>query len=100
MTPIEIKKLRGSLGLNQFDFAEELGVQRSTIVAWEKGHKFPQPKNLEKLVELANPSKKWVFLTIEEIDEIAKIFQERNGSIKAWGLFASAIEHNIRRKNT
>jgi DNA-binding XRE family transcriptional regulator len=100
MTPDQIKKLRGSLGLNQFDFAEEVGVQRSTIVAWEKGHKFPQPKNLEKLLEIADSSKKWFYLTIEEIDEIGKLFQEKNGSIRAWASFAVAIEHKVRRKNT
>jgi len=38
-------------------------------------------------------------LTTEEIEQIGEIFQEKNRSIQAWGLFALAIEHKIRSKN-
>jgi hypothetical protein len=52
------------------------------------------------MLELSATQKKWVALTTEEINEIGKIYQEKNRSIQAWGLFALAIEHTIRRKNT
>lgn len=100
MTPEQIKKLRGSLGLNQFEFAEIVGVNRGTITSWERGHKYPQPRNVEKMLALSNKPKDWIELTTEEIDQIGKIFQEKNGSIRVWGLFALAIEHKIRSKNT
>ena len=99
MTPEQIKKLRGSLGLNQFEFAEAVGVNRGTISSWEKGHKSPQPKNIEKMLTLSATPKKWAELTTEEIEQIGEIFQEKNGSIQAWGLFALAIEHKIKSKN-
>ncbi len=99
MTPDQIRKLRGSLGLNQFDFAEAIGISRGTVSSWEKGHKYPQPKNIEKMLALSTKPKKWVELTTEEIEQIGKIFQEKNRSIQAWGLFALAIEHTIRSKN-
>ena len=51
MTPMEIKKFRGSLGLSQIEFAKSIGVDRTTVCSWEKGHKFPQPKNLKKMLE-------------------------------------------------
>jgi transcriptional regulator with XRE-family HTH domain len=99
MTPEQIKKLRGSLGLNQFEFAEAVGVGRGTVTSWEKGYKYPQPKNIEKMLTLSNVPKNWVELTTEEIDQIGEIFQEKNRSIQAWGLFALAIEHKIKSKN-
>lgn len=51
MTPIDIKKGRGSLGLNQTQFAELMEVRRGTVTDWESGKKIPQPKNLEKMNE-------------------------------------------------
>ena len=100
MTPEEIKKIRHSLDLTQGEFAEVVGVNRQTINAWEKGYKFPQSRNRQKMLDLSEPSKTWVWLTTEEIEEIGKIFQEKNKSIQAWGLFATAIEHRSRSKNT
>jgi DNA-binding XRE family transcriptional regulator len=100
MTPEEIKKIRGSLGLTQGDFAEAVGVNRQTINSWEKGYKSPQARWIQKMLDLSDPLKTWVWLTTEEIEEIGKIFQEKNRSIQAWGLFATAIEHKSRSKNT
>jgi len=100
MTPEQIKQLRQFLGLSQIEFSEVMGVCRGTVSSWEKGHKCPQPRNIEKMLELKSSPKKWLGLTTEEIDQIGKIFQEKNGSIRVWGLFALAIEHKIRSKNT
>ena len=66
MKPDQIKKLRGSLGLDQTQFALLVGVKRTTICAWENGHP-PRPRNIAKLMELLN--KKWVGLTDEDMDE-------------------------------
>jgi hypothetical protein len=51
------------------------------------------------MLTLSNVPKNWVELTTEEIDQIGEIFQEKNRSIQAWGLFALAIEHKIKSKN-
>ena len=64
MTPDQIKKGRGALGLDQAQFAELLGLARTTITAWEKGHKPPRAKNIAKMKELFDRS--WVGLTHEE----------------------------------
>jgi DNA-binding transcriptional regulator YiaG len=100
MTPDQIKKLRGSLGLSQIELAEAIKVNRGTISSWEKGHKSPQSRNIEKMLALSNKPKKWVELTTTEITEIGKIFEEKNGGIRSWALFALAIEHKIKIKNT
>jgi len=64
--PDQIKKIRGSLGLDQTQFALLVGVKRATISAWENGHP-PRPRNITKLMELLN--KKWVGLTTEDMNE-------------------------------
>jgi DNA-binding XRE family transcriptional regulator len=69
MTPDQIKKGRGALGLNQGEFAELVGVLRSTVCSWEKGHKSPQPQNLAKLKKLFG-EKVWHNLTSKEFAEI------------------------------
>ena len=66
MKPDQIKKIRGSLGLDQTQFALLVGVKRATISAWENGHP-PRPRNITKLMELLN--KKWVGLTNEDMNE-------------------------------
>jgi len=42
----------------------------------------------------------WVGLTAQEIEAIGKPFEEKDGSIQAWGLFACAIEAKLKDKNT
>ena len=42
----------------------------------------------------------WVGLTVQEIEAIGKPFEEKDGSIQAWGLFACAIEAKLKEKNT
>jgi len=46
------------------------------------------------------PKRKWIGLTVEEIESIGKPAAEKNGSIQAWGLFAVAIEEKLKEKNT
>jgi len=50
--------------------------------------------------QLDKPQRTWVGLTDEEIEAIGKPFEEKDGSIQAWGLFACAIEAKLKEKNT
>ena len=97
MNPEQIKKLRGSLGLNQTQFALLVGVKRTTICAWENGHP-PRPRNIAKLMELLN--KKWVGLTDDEIEGItARVLTTLTQDV--WPIALSrAIEDKLKEKNT
>ena len=75
MTPDQIKKGRGALGLNQTEFAKLIGVRRSTVCSWEVGLNPPTPraKNITKMKELFGRNsfnREWVGLTDQEIAEI------------------------------
>ena len=50
-SPAQIKALRDKTGLNQFDFADKLGVSRDTVNSWECGRRKPSPA-IRKLLEL------------------------------------------------
>ena len=50
--------------------------------------------------QLDKPQRTWVGLTVQEIEAIGKPFEEKDGSIQAWGLFAVAIEAKLKEKNT
>ena len=97
MNPEQIKKLRGSLGLDQTQFALLVGVKRTTICAWENGHP-PRPRNIAKLMELLN--KKWVGLTDDEIEGItARVLTTLTQDV--WPIALSrAIEAKLKEKNT
>ena len=95
MTPDQIKKGRGALGLDQAQFAELLGLARTTITAWEKGHKPPRAKNIAKMEKLFN--RQWVGLTQEEQQQL---FNQWNHSMDGWGHFYRAIEAKLKEKNT
>ena len=97
MTPEQIKKGRGALGLNQNDLAELIGVKRVTVCSWENGHKPPRAKNVAKMQELF--SRKWRVLELEEIENAAKPYLNKEGHVWAWGLFAFEIEAICRKKN-
>jgi transcriptional regulator with XRE-family HTH domain len=94
MTPEQIKKGRGALGLDQTQFAELLGLTRTTITAWEKGHKPPRAKNIAKMKELFN--RQWVGLTKEEQQQL---YNQWNQSMDGWGHFYRAIEAKLKEKN-
>lgn len=42
MTPLEVKASRLDLGFTQGQMAQAVGICRSTLVGWERGH-FPAP---------------------------------------------------------
>lgn len=45
-----LKKRRFELGLRQRDVAERLGVENSTLLSWEKGHKRPMDMYLPRII--------------------------------------------------
>ena len=50
MSNIDVKKIREELNLTQQAFANRLGIDRRTVVNWERGNKIPESKI--KLFEL------------------------------------------------
>ena len=46
------------------------------------------------------PKRKWVGLTVEEIDVLGAIYAEKDRKIQMWGLFAVAVEEKLKEKNT
>jgi len=101
MTPDQIKKGRGALGLNQAQFAELLGLTRTTVTAWEKGHKPPRAKNFAKMKELF--VRPWVGLTDEEKSgkrplENGLLFN--SAEAQAWEIAVDYAEAKLKEKNT
>ena len=96
MTPDQIKKGRGALGLNQTEFAKLIGVRRSTVCAWEVGINPPTPraKNIDKMEELFG--RQWIGLTKEEQQQL---YNECNQAMDGWGSFYRAIEAKLKEKN-
>jgi len=50
--------------------------------------------------QLDKPQRKWIGLTVEEIDALGAIYAEKDRKIQMWGLFAVAIEEKLKEKNT
>jgi DNA-binding transcriptional regulator YiaG len=57
MKPMQIIKLRESLGLNQQQFAELIGVSRKTVNQWEKGVHPPRGLSIKALEQLLEKQK-------------------------------------------
>ncbi|MCY3931985.1 MAG: helicase-related protein [Acidobacteria bacterium] len=49
---VDVRRLRGRLGLTQEQFAERLGVSTITVHRWESGQSHPRRLALEKLAQL------------------------------------------------
>jgi hypothetical protein len=56
--------------------------------------------DIPQLQGVTTTQRPWVGLTVEEIEEIGKPYEEKDRSMQAWGLFACAIEAALRSKNT
>jgi transcriptional regulator with XRE-family HTH domain len=99
MTPDQIRKGRGALGLDQAQFAELLGVTRTTVSGWEVGHKAPHRKSISAMELLFQY--KWADLTDEELQSIIGV-RANDPYWYADGLFklARAIEAKLKEKNT
>ena len=51
---ITIAAARTNAGLTQKQFADKLGVDRTTVVNWEKGRYIPNLNHLRKISEITN----------------------------------------------
>lgn len=57
MTKEQVKKIRLAKGLQQDEFAEKLGVSRTTISNWETGLIEPSAKGIKKLLAYCKENK-------------------------------------------
>lgn len=52
MTPDDIKALRKDLACTAKELAQALGIEQSTVLAWEKGDLFPTKPFVDKMAAL------------------------------------------------
>lgn len=52
MTPDEIKAVRKDLACTAKELAAALGIEQSTVLAWEKGDLFPTKAFVDKMAQL------------------------------------------------
>ena len=70
MDASNVKKFREELGLSQQKFADQIGVDRRTVVNWEKGNKIPDSKiKLFKLLSINNKSEMVSESPIEKFED-------------------------------
>lgn len=49
---MEIKKIRESRGMLQYELANRMGVTQASVSAWESGKAMPSAENLLKLADI------------------------------------------------
>lgn len=49
---MEIKKIRESRGMLQYELANRMGVKQASVSAWESGRAMPSAENLLKLADI------------------------------------------------
>lgn len=49
---MEIKKIRESRGMLQYELADRMGVSQASVSAWESGAAMPSAANLLKLADI------------------------------------------------
>jgi transcriptional regulator, cro/CI family len=49
---MEIKKIRESRGMLQYELANRMGVKQASVSAWESGKAMPSAENLLKLADI------------------------------------------------
>ena len=49
---MEIKKIRMSRGMLQYELANRMGVKQASVSAWESGKAMPSAENLLKLADI------------------------------------------------
>ncbi len=52
MTPDDIKALRKNLACTAKELAQAIGIEQSTVLAWEKGELFPTKPYIDKMEAL------------------------------------------------
>ena len=86
------KVVQGTLAGDLFvssDFEEEIEF------AYRIADAMLEARKRKKKVE-----RKWINLTIDELEDLGKKYVEKDGCIRVWGLFYQAIETKLRQKNT
>lgn len=63
----EMKRIRWELGFTQIDLANALGVNESSVVAWEKGRKNMTEKYFKKLLKIMENNDLETELKVERI---------------------------------
>ena len=58
-----------------------------------------QHETIKFLMEKRIEQRKWVGLTLEELERIGKAYEEKDGKIRAWANFADHIEQKLKEKN-
>lgn len=64
---ISLAAARVNAGLTQSDVAKALSVGKTTIVSWEKGKSEPKISQMDRLVELYNMPRDYIFLQTKSI---------------------------------
>ena len=49
---MEIKKIRESRGMLQYELANRMGIKQASVSAWESGKAMPSAENLLKLADI------------------------------------------------
>lgn len=62
---ISLAAARVNSGMNQREFAEELGVSLATITNWEKGKSEPDVSQLRKISQLSGIPMDFIFVKTE-----------------------------------
>lgn len=76
-----IRELRKALGLNQTEFAEKIGVKRTTVAGYETGNNVPLDVVISSICRVYNVSEIWLrtgegdmFRPMSRDDELAAFF--------------------------
>lgn len=62
---IKLAACRVNTGMNQAEFAEELGIDRSTVANWEAGKTEPSATQLRRISELSGIPIDFIFVPIK-----------------------------------
>ena len=62
---IKLAACRVNTGMNQAEFAEELGIDRSTVANWETGKTEPSATQLRRISELSGIPIDFIFVPIK-----------------------------------
>jgi len=80
---------------------DRLGAEAGIKEMTPEIYRFAQLLNDEKMKQWDEwkAKRKWVGLTVEEIEVLGEIYAEKDRKIQMWGLFAVAIEEKLKEKN-
>ena len=59
---IYLDAVRVNTGMNQEEWAKELGVSKATVCTWETGRSAPSFENVQKMAELSGIPIQYIFV--------------------------------------